>query len=219
MPRLVTATVVLFVLFAPAVAQALPVDPLRPGDPIGSPATCTLSFVFRDASATYMGTAKHCVGAPGAVVSNLAHGRFGVVDTVLGGVDFALIRLDADEPADPRVIDVGGPTGVASKEATATGDVLAAYGHGAGVGIAVQTRPRLGVLVGDNQTEFWWDTVTTPGDSGAPVVVRGSGLALGIVSRVGVVDHTSTDTGPTIAHVLARLAAAGRPVVLETAPR
>lgn len=219
MQRVVTVTVALLALLATTVhADDLPHDPLRPGDPLGIPPSCTLNFVFADAQAAYIGTAAHCVGTPGSDVLNQVHGHFGVVDTVLPDVDFALIRLDADEVVEPRILDIGGPTGVAKRADTLTGDVLAMYGHGIAVGIAVETRARMGIHVGDNQTEFWWDTVATPGDSGAPVIMQGTGLAVGIVSQVGALQHASTDTGPRLEHVLQRLADRGRPVVLETAP-
>ena len=212
------AVVVALLAVAAASAHADDLPPLRPGDPLGSPPACTLNFVFADAEASYIGTAAHCVGPPGSVASNQVHGRFGVVDTVLPATDFALIRIDPDERVDARVIDVGGPTGVATRQDTLTGDLLAMYGHGLAVGIAVETRPRMGVHVGDNATEFWWDAATSLGDSGAPVIMQGTGLAVGIVSQVGVFEHQSTDTGPRIEHVLRALAAAGRPVVIQTAP-
>lgn len=213
--RFVWVTVALLALVAATVSAATPA--LRPGDPLGIPASCTLNFGFRDAEATYIGTAAHCVGGVGSDVENQVHGHFGVVDTVLPEVDFALIRLDPDEVLDPQVIDVGGPTGIAFRRDTLTGDLLEMYGHGLAVGLTVETRERNGILAGDNATEFWWDSVTTIGDSGAPVLLQGNGLALGIVSQVGLLDHQSTDTGPTVAHILDRLAAAGRPVTLVTA--
>lgn len=217
MRRQVTLTLAVLALLAASATATT--QPLRPGDPLGIPASCTLNFVFYGGGATYIGTAAHCVDGPGQVVENQAHGRFGVVDVVDPRTDFALIVVDEDEAVDPQVIEIGGPTGIArARGDTLTGDVLQMYGNGVGVGLTVQTRPRSGVLVSDNETEFWWNTVATLGDSGAPVIMQGNGLAIGIVSQVGLTSHQSTDSGPTIAYVLTRLAELGRPVTLATAP-
>ncbi len=199
-----------------------PGSPLQPGALVHvEGGSCTLNFLFADARDLYVGTAGHCAARVGERL-RLDDGReFGsvVADFDDAATDFALVRIDDAFRAMARA-DVrhwGGPTGVA--RTGAPGDVLAFYGYGTGFDASEATRPRAGVLVRHDGAQYAADMPAVFGDSGAPILHRATGGALGIVSRFNLVDlPPTTDEGPTVAHALARLRAVGFAVDLVTAP-
>ncbi len=211
-----------FIAVVPAVHGVPPlVTAIQPGAQVSTPVgSCTLNFVFTDATNTYIGTAGHCADA-GDRVSNAAAGLFGTVVFDEDGVtDFALIRVDAGKVGlvSAGVRQWGGPTGVASTSTAAAGDTLALYGFGIGFGSAAQTRPREGVLLSYNGVEYRAETAAVNGDSGAPLLDLDDGKAVGIISHFDLVAAPpATDEGPTVDRIQARLAAAGFAVTLQTA--
>lgn len=219
--------------------------PIQPGAPViipdqiepdpvtgeGADALCTLNFVFRDSLyRKYIGTAGHCADKKDVVLDYDGR-RIGVVvfkeDQLVESADglrlrdFALIRVDKGRYADvsPAVRDWGGPTGTASSSTTQAGDVLVFSGNGEEVlGFFSQTRARPGILVEDSSTTYRADMPAVPGDSGSPVLHEETGKALGIVSSIIVPDFPqTTDIGPTLPYIMARLKAAGWNVRLVTA--
>lgn len=203
-----------------ASATAPPIKPIQPGGVVNTPVgQCTLNFVFAGGGNTYIGTAGHC-----ASVGDRVSGSAGFFGTVVfdedGVTDFALIQVDAAKvgSVSPAVRQWGGPTGVASTTTAAVGDEVVLYGFGIGFSATAQTRPREGVLLSYNGVEYRADTGAVNGDSGAPLLDLDDGTAVGIISHfdfVGV--PPTTDEGPTMQRIQARLAAAGFGVALQTA--
>lgn len=203
-----------------AEAEKSPTWPIQPGAPLGDPATCTLNFVFRNATDWFIGTAAHCV-VLGERVRNPEVGVFGtVVFEAFDATDFALIKVDArlSNLVAPDVRHWGGPTGVSTRQSAPAGDAVAVYGYGVGFGVDSATRPRVGILVSHGPQRYVANTGAVPGDSGAPILDHGDGRALGIVSRYHVSVPPATDEGPTLLHIMNRLRAAGFDVELATAP-
>jgi len=216
-----TSVILALLLAIPAVSAGEPDANtfLQPGTEVITPVGgCTLNFVFKDATNTYIGTAGHCADGPGGRVSTTGHGAWGtVVVDIDGATDFALIRVDAAKVSAVRsaVQHWGGPTGVVTASETATGDVLAIYGYGIGFSVNENTRPKQGVLISDSSTQYVADTWAVNGDSGGPVLHKATGKALGVISSYNL--PVSTDVGPTIPAIQAALAARGYNVVLQTA--
>lgn len=206
------------VIEAPSRAEA----PIQPGARMTSPAGCTLNFVFRDASHTYIGTAGHCVDHLGQEVRT-PDGRIGLVafHVLEDADDFALIRLDRQVlgRVRPNALGGAGPTGVASGAETAVGDVVRLYGYGMVYGSSEATRPRSGILLSDDSEQWRAALPAIFGDSGGPVLHSRSGTALGIISGIGF-DQTRPHTvlGTTVERALELVAEAGLPVKLATAP-
>jgi hypothetical protein len=219
---------------------------IRPGSPVGTDdlpdaplteadAYCTYNWVFHDVVApdpvtgatpepkAYIGTAAHCTDAVGERMSLVGYGEFGTVvydsDDVDSAVDFTLIEIDADKVADthPQMLGFEAPTGFAVPADLAVGDLVGIHGYGVALGMNDVTRTREGVLVGHTDDEYVADMPAVNGDSGSPLVLSDSGLALGIISRYGFsASPPSTDTGPLIPWILEHLADAGFTVELAT---
>lgn len=186
------------------------------------PAGCTLNFVFRDASNTYIGTAGHCVDNVGQSVAT-ADGEIGTVAyrILRDRDDFALVRLDRKvlDRVRPDVLSFGGPTGPASSASTRPGDIVRLYGYGMVYESSEATRPRSGVLLNDDGTEWRAALPAIFGDSGGPVLHGPTGNALGVISGI-VLDPLQPHTvlGTTVERILELLDEAGRPVHLVTSP-
>lgn len=225
-------------------------DPIQPGDPLVNSegeAYCTLNYVFDSATdgEVYMGTAAHCVDQ-GATVRTANHGSFGTVafvgDEEDPSSDYALIEVDdsARKHVQAKVRGFpGAPTGVARPVDTMPGDRVMTSGWGTLTDGTETTREnRTGVLTAHEVDLMQGETTAHPGDSGGPWT-HGSGLALGIVSRltvgadfesaevfVPIVEETVTapvpspfagDQGPTVQGLLAGAQNAGYDLSLRTA--
>lgn len=212
---------VLVALAVPGATVAAEDAVLRPGDGLGDPAFCTVGMILLGADgAVYAGTAGHCLASRvGGTVGNAA---FPVLGTVVrawddaGTFDFGFLRLAPHVTWDARIRDLGGPTGhVVDPASTEAFAALRMRGHGVP---ASDGRAKDGVLLTDDHERFTWVGTATPGDSGAPVVVRDTGALLGIVADAAPFkDRVGTDVGPTAAAIVARMAAEGYPVTLATA--
>lgn len=214
---------ILFALFLlPLPALAAPVQTaIQPGGPLGNPQFCTLNFVFKDASNTYIGTAGHCA-EPDERMSNALAGTFGtVVFDADDALDFALIQVDAAKVGlvSPAMRQWGGPVGTATTATAKAGDPLLLHGYGLGFSATNPTRNRAGVLLSYNGVEYRAETGAVFGDSGGPILDGQDGRAVGIISHF---DFTgvppATDEGPTVQNILTRLGSAGFNVALQTAP-
>lgn len=205
---------------------------IRPGSWMVSPAGCTLNFVFGSVpddgtdgggDGVYIGTAGHCtevgdevtiVALPG-VLMNIGT----TVTSVDNGIgdDFALIEIHPEmvQHVNPSTAHFGGPTAVGDPQ---FGDVVEHTGHGLVVGTGGTPRAGVTVYRGEgesNQSDaFAWDGVSTPGDSGSPVLEL-DGTAAGDLTHLVV-------GGPYVPGVIAgtsiqrMLEIAGQP--LATAP-
>ena len=194
-------------------------SPLRPGAGMGY---CTYNFVYytpgtaKAAPKAYIGTAAHCTDTLGERMSHPELGEIGTVvydsDLVQSPVDFTLVELDPAivSQTNPTVFHWGGPTRVINEEDLAFGEEIDVYGYGVGVGINEATRPRSGYLVGFTEDEYQADMPAVNGDSGAPLLHKQSGAALGIISRYGIEGvPPSTDMGPLMPWILEELGKAG----------
>lgn len=198
-------------------------------------AYCTYDWVFHDVvepdpetgeyptPKAYIGTAGHCTDDVGERMSIIGGGEIGTVvyDSDLGssGVDFSLVELDPQVVGDthPQMRGFAAPTGYAKPADLAEGQFVGIHGYGVVLGQNDLTRTREGVLVAWNDDEYVADMPAVNGDSGAPLVLSESGLALGIISRYGFgATPPSTDTGPLLNWVLRELDAAGFKVELAT---
>jgi len=171
----------------------------------------------------YIGAAGHCTDDLGERVSIIGGGEIGTVvydsDLVGSGVDFSLVELDADVVGDthPQMRGFVAPTGHADPADLAQGQLVGIHGYGLVLGQNDLTRDRQGVLMGWNDDEYVADMPAVNGDSGAPLVLSDSGLALGIISRYGfAAPPPSTDTGPLLSWILRELDTAGLTVELAT---
>lgn len=196
-------------------------NPIQPGDSATSQgAGCTLNFVFDGPNGeVYVGIAAHCVNG-GALVSTPGYVNFGtVVYDNDGPIDFALIRVHANNEAsvDPSVRGHPTfPTGVAEFPETFAGDLLRFSGYGVGFSNHPLTREqRVGVLVTDSTVHYCSEAPVSFGDSGGPVLHDATGKALGIVSGTGF-GCASWLTGPTVSGAIAAAGSAGFPVTLRT---
>lgn len=213
---------ILSILLLPAASAVIALDggmAIQPGSQVETPVgLCTLNYVFKDATRTYLGTAGHCVEGTGGRVSTPGAGTWGtVVVDIDDATDFALLRVDVAKLPLVRA-DVrhwGGPTGIATTADTAAGDVLAIYGYGMALDAAEPTRAKQGLLLDHSASAYVADTWAVFGDSGGPVLHKETGKALGIVSQFNL--PVSTDIGPTLSHILQQLAQRGYQVQLQTA--
>lgn len=179
---------------------------IRPGSQMTSPAGCTYSFILRDPSGNlYTGTAAHCVSRVGQRVSARGVGAFGTVvtDGALG-VDYALIRVDADRTqlVNPTLCAWGGPIG-ADPGNRPENDVLLEYAWGTATNSNPFTRTRTLVEIARDANFVDWAGVGSGGDSGGPIV-NAEGYAVGshtygLTPLVGV----AFEGGPTFARMLA----------------
>lgn len=212
-------------LSAPAVTPKV-----QAGGPLSNSAgqvICTFNFIFRSGGQNYAGTAAHCADndRPQLVVGDRVRagdpdsplGRFvtpqeiGTVVASEGDIDFALIKLDAGVTAIASVRGWGGPTGYTVARA---GDLVYFTGYGIGPGEVVATRHRAGVMVSSDGSEQNADIPASLGDSGGPII-NGQGQAVGTIARLSVSGATS-ERGPTLNAILARLATRGFNLSLVT---
>jgi hypothetical protein len=156
---------------------------------------CTMNFLFRDRDGRrYVGTAGHCIlnnagerqwprGGPVARSSGgRVIGRFRYATQGFAR-DFALIRLKQGVRASPRMCHFGGPTGVSFSRTRRT-VALNLYGDGILVG-AVSPGRTLFANGLRNPHHLFAKGITTDGDSGAPVTIRGRGRAVGLLIATG----------------------------------
>jgi hypothetical protein len=209
-------------LNAPAAPRA---SAVQPGAQIRTPVgTCTLNFVFQEASGTkYIGTAGHCGGVGKVARTPSPDRELGTIvfseNKAAPGIDFALIRIDPARYSEvqPAVRMFGGPTGTIDPKNANPGDLVYITGYGLGFGQTEATRHRAGFLVRSSEHEYVANMVAVMGDSGGPVLHGRTGQALGVVSRFNV--PASTDIGPSMARILERLQESGYPSIqLVTAP-
>lgn len=221
------AATFLLVPLALAPAQAT-VNTIQPGDFMSSSVGgCTLNYVFDGvgpvAGRVFIGTAAHCVNAPGDLIDSSPFADFGAV-AVMGSAgaartDWALIEVFPDfqrwvKPWVKGHPDM--PQGVASRATATAGDLIQISGYGMLFGTSAPTQEqRIGVL-----TDYRGDThlMAGPiiyGDSGGPLTLIDGGLAMGINSRLCVVGPC-TEFGPTVETILLQAAQKGFPVELRT---
>ncbi|HVM46146.1 MAG TPA: hypothetical protein VM582_09445, partial [Candidatus Thermoplasmatota archaeon] len=170
------------------------VDTIRPGAQMTSPAGCTFSFILRDGQGQlYTGSAAHCVGFVGQRVSARGIGPMGTVVTHWAlGVDYSLIRIDADKHhlVSPTLCAWGGPI-LADPGDRPANDVLLEYGWGIATQAASQTRTRALIEIGRSPNFVEWAGPGSGGDSGGPIVsVEGYAVGshtYGITPVAGVV--------------------------------
>jgi Trypsin-like peptidase domain len=183
--------------------------------------SCTLNFVYQG-SATYLGTAAHCVERVGQRVRDIDGIEFGSV-AFMGNADvteedYAFIQVDSEDLSRVSPAVKGHPTfprGFTTPAETLTGDAIQLSGYGLGYGTTQPTQEQRQAVMGFDDTEYY--TVTGPihwGDSGGPLVHRRTGKALGIVSRLCA--GTCSEMGPTVQGILAKAAARGFSVSLRT---
>ncbi len=191
-------------LFSESLETALlvgpgPISNLQPGAAVQSRGgQCSFNFLFSGSDGQrYMGTAGHCIlasagqrsWAPGSgpVARDNLGRRVGEFAYALlrptSDLDFALVRLDANVTALPRLPQFGGPSGI-SNEQMATPVVLHYCGSGVAVGMLVSCRSGIALSTGD-PNHIYMEGIATPGDSGAPVV-DGSRRAVGVLVAVGL---------------------------------
>lgn len=233
------ASAVVGLTLGTAPARALDEPLIQPGAPVrlsgGPPGPgCTLSFVFRDADHTYIGSVARCATTIGERAS-MAGRQFGTVVfrvAAMDGVtdpsavdtttrpldpidDLALIRVDASElhRVSPVVLDVGrAPQGVTTADQTTEGDQMSMTGQGAGYREG-PTRHRRGVLISDDNRQFHLAIPASLGDGGAPVLDAN-------FNAYGVLSSNFSVMGPygmTIERILKLLHEAGFDVELVTA--
>jgi hypothetical protein len=196
---------------------------------------CTWNWVFNEVveadpdtgkyptPKAYIGTAAHCTDNVGDRVAALGIDEFGTVvfdsDTYDGQVDFSLVEIDADLVAQvhPQMFGFDAPTGVSTTADVSVGDVVWLHGYGLVLGQNDFTRDRPGLITTISDDEYAAETLWQLGDSGSPITLGETGLALGIVSRYGFDQlPPSTDVGPTVTWILEHLADAGFNVELAT---
>jgi len=147
---------------------------------------CTLSFIFRDdAGALYTGTTgeSQCADHVGARVAGENGVEFGTA--VFQEFDpppasFTLIAIDPARYGDvePSVRFWGGPTGVATSPKP--NDIVLFTGNGELEGDSAPSRA--GTLVSYNIAHFTANTLAELGDSGAPVIDKVDGSAIGMTT-------------------------------------
>ena len=180
---------------APA-AGAPPV--IQPGASITMDGSyCTLNWIYDGAGGPYGGTAAHCVSGVGQRVSlsttSLGEAilEFGTVALYRPNLDYALIRIDAEDvgfvsPAMKGHANI--PAGVSTVDTAAVGDLMQFSGHGIGFHATTVTQEqRRGVLgYNDGEQHYIYGPVTF-GDSGGPVAdISDGNKAFGIANTLGV---------------------------------
>ncbi len=187
---------------------------IRPGSSLGG--YCTFNFLFEGPNGTgYIGTAAHCTDEAGERVELPGVGEIGTVVFDSGsteGVDFSLIRLDAERigEAHPKMLGFEGPTDWIHPDDLSEGDRIQLHGYGVVLGQNDASRDREGVLISWTDLEYDVDMPAVNGDSGSPLLHAETGKAFGIISRYGFFDGTpSTDSGPLFPYIFQELAAAG----------
>jgi hypothetical protein len=214
---IVVAVLALVVPVRPAAAASI-----QPGDYMQtSVGGCTLGFLATAGGRTLFMSAAHCVDHVGEQV-RLEDG------SVLGHVvamgnpdvniqDWSLIEVSASRVGQTSGVVRGhsAPSGFVTSTTTSLGDLVDYSGHGIPFYVTDITREqRFGVLTEHTQNE--WATIgpDTFGDSGGPVLHRGTGAALGLVSRLCI--GLCTSMGPTVEGILPQAAARGFSLTLRT---
>jgi hypothetical protein len=204
-------------------ASAPPV--IQPGVGIVSgDSQCTLNWIYDGPGGPYGGTAAHCVSGSGARVELLADGTsFGTVAIFNENLDYALIRVDAEDVGFINPALKGHPTipaGVSTVSTARVGDTMQFSGYGVATSPLGQTREsRTGTLGYNDGTQHYIYGAVSPGDSGGPVADRTDGLkAFGIVNTVGVAATPVPQAGEgglSLDALLADAAARGTPVTVR----
>jgi hypothetical protein len=191
---------------------------IRPGTFEVFPYGCTLDFVLRNGSQIGIATAGHCVDKVGqhVTVLTVAPGTSNPVLVDIGTVavekfdpsqlapDYSIIAI---RPAlypwvFSTIAQVGGPCGAYTgdglaqvpvpkvfkgQEGAVEPEVVFHYGHGLGIGTG--GTPRAGVSLYWDKVTYWWDSPSTPGDSGSPVRVSNLKAAGNLTDLVVYSDH------------------------------
>ncbi len=162
--------------FVPTLASPSDCRTAQPGAGVRIGDTyCTLNFLFRGSDRhTYAGTAGHCayaveVGAEAGMERQGLMGRVVYVEhDTRRRRDFALIRLAAGVPRNPRVEVLGGPRGTLRGSTTGPTDVQ----HiGRGVGLSQVKDARDAVLTATSDPELaYMLAAASSNDSGSPVL-------------------------------------------------
>jgi hypothetical protein len=186
---------------------------------------CTLNWIYDGAGGPYAGTAAHCVSGVGQRIT-LTDGNveFGSVALFREGLDYALIKIDAEDVSLINPALKGHPSipaGVSTTETAAVGDIIQFSGYGLGFGFTNITQEgRQGVLGYNDGTQHYTYGAVTPGDSGGPVAdVTDGNKALGIVNTVGVAltpVPQAGEGGLSLEALLSDAAAQGFPVAVRT---
>ncbi|MGB0652894.1 MAG: trypsin-like serine protease [Thermoplasmatota archaeon] len=219
--------VLLVALFVPLPVADAGGNVIQPGQYVETnTGYCTLNFVYDGIGAAagrvFIGTAAHCVPGVGANARLDGIGVFGQVAFVGNQNqirnDYALIEIDPALHGHVRAYVRGhsdAPTGVAYPEDTNTGDLVEQSGWGTGFDLLAPTREdRVGVLTRHGQDSWAFVGAMNYGDSGGPLFMADSGLALGIESSLCL--GFCTDEGPTVSRLIQQATNAGIPIELRT---
>jgi hypothetical protein len=185
--------------YAPASANPPSALAVSAGGCMVYPHGCTMNFVFTNGTASYIGTAGHCVDKGGDVVLQVGT-RVDLTDTVLVtvakvgrtskrvnqgiGRDFGLVKIDPGWAVVPGIAGALGPTGAFCGDPL--GQPVLHYGHGY-VFLVGPGDPKAGEVIPDlhptikftsTATGYNWVGYGLPGDSGSPVM-DAAGLAVG----------------------------------------
>jgi hypothetical protein len=171
---------------------------IRPGSEEIAPYGCTMNYVFRKDGALAIGTAGHCTDRVGQTVTLLTLEPDSNIPVIvdIGKVvvrvfdknqlapDFSIIAINPKFypwvfPTQAQVLGPCGaytgnglvsqsvPTVFKGQQSKVGPEVLFHYGHGTGIGTG--GTPRVGVSVYWDTLSFWWDSASSPGDSGSGV--------------------------------------------------
>lgn len=207
--------------------------PIQPGSSITMGGSfCTLNWIYDGPGGhTYGGTAAHCVDSVGQRIS-LASGSLGEPIEEIGSVayvdddlDYAFIQVDDSDLAQVDPSMKGHPTiptGVATTDTAATGDLMQFSGHGVGFHLLAPTQEqRAGILHSNDGTQHYIMGAVSPGDSGGPVAdITDGNKAFGIVNTVGAGVNNAVpyagEGGVSLEGMLTDAAAGGFPVTVRT---
>ncbi len=173
---------------------------IRPGAMMVSPSGCTMNFVYGSPGSYLLGSAGHCNHKRGEPVVVLAAPTLlAAIGTTRSahengiGDDWSLTLVYAQfqQHVDPNVAVVGGPQcDPYSGSASLTSPVPVKHvGHGLVIGTG--GTPRVGVSTLMDARAFFFDSASTFGDSGSPVLTLGRpecplGQAIGILTHIVV---------------------------------
>jgi hypothetical protein len=191
---------------------------IRPGSEEIAPYGCTMNYVFRKAGALAIGTAGHCTDRVGQHVTLLTLdpssknpvivdvGR--VVERVFDphklAPDFSIVAINPKLYGwvFPTQAQVLGPCGsytgsgrttvstphlLAGQDTRVGPEVLFHYGHGTGIGTG--GTPRAGVSIYWDALSYWWDSASSPGDSGSGVHTSSLAAAGDLTDLVVYTNH------------------------------
>ena len=191
---------------------------------------CTLNWIYNGGGGPYGGTAAHCVSGVGQRVSlsdaslGTAILEFGTVALYRPNLDYALIRIDAEDVGFVNPAMKGHPNipaGTSTVDTAAVGDVMQFSGHGVGFHATEPTQEqRRGILgYNDGEQHYIYGTVTF-GDSGGPVAdITDGNKAFGIANTLGAALTPAPQAGEgglSLDALLADAAAQGFPVSVRT---